>query len=163
MINLNKDFQVYVGGNKEKILECVELFRKIGRTAWDESYVADWVNTGCAKYLLTSYADKSKIEWNCLVSDTPMPEYTLDEFREAVNMKFNTTEQCITCEKVIMYRSEDGTLFDTEEACVKYQYKYKLINILEDNVYALRHEDGEEVLDVMKEHKELFLSYSNNC
>ena len=67
------------------------------------------------------------------------------------------------CKQVIKYQSEDGKVFDTEQECIIYQKERKLVKILEDNVYALRHEDGDEVLQLMKDHKELFLEYLQNC
>ena len=91
-------------------------------------------------------------------------EITLPQLRDMVSAHRNNADKSTPDYKqVIKYQSEDGMLFDTEEACVKYQSKCKLVNILEDNIYALRHEDGEEVLELMKEHKELFLDYLNNC
>lgn len=66
------------------------------------------------------------------------------------------------CTQVIKYQSEDGELFDTEQECINYQSGRELVTILEDNIYALRHDDGYEVLELMKQHKELFLDYLQN-
>lgn len=87
-------------------------------------------------------------------------EITLPQLREMVSAHSNTVKKSTPAYKqVIKYQSEDGMLFDTEQECINYHNERKLVNLLEDNIYALRHEDGDEVLDLMKQHKELFLEY----
>lgn len=66
------------------------------------------------------------------------------------------------CTQVIKYQSEDGVLFDTEQECINYQNGRELSALLEENIYSLRHEDGYEVLELMKQHKALFLDYLQN-
>lgn len=65
------------------------------------------------------------------------------------------------CTQVIKYQSEDGVLFDTEQECINYQSRCKLVTILEDDIYTID-DVGYEVLKLMKHHKELFLDYLQN-
>lgn len=91
-------------------------------------------------------------------------EITLPQLRDMVSLESNGANKSTPSYKqVIKYQSEDGMLFDTEQECINYQNEHQLVNLLEDNIYALRHEDGGEVLDLMKQHKDLFLDYLNNC
>lgn len=90
-------------------------------------------------------------------------EITLPQLRDTVSLYSNGANKSTSAYKqVIKYQSEDGTLFDTEQECINYQNERKLVTLLEDNIYALRYEDGCEVLDLMKQHKELFLEYLQN-
>lgn len=90
-------------------------------------------------------------------------EINLPQLRDMVSLESNGVNKHTSAYKqVIKYQSEDGTLFDTEQECINYHNERKLVNILEDNIYALRHEDGSEVLDLMKQHKDLFLEYLQN-
>ena len=90
-------------------------------------------------------------------------ELTLPQLRDMVSLYSNGANKSTPAYKqVIKYQSEDGTLFDTEQECINYHNERKLVNLLEDNIYALRHEDGGDVLDLMKQHKDLFLEYLQN-
>lgn len=87
-------------------------------------------------------------------------EITLPQLRDMVSLYSNGANKSTPAYKqVIKYQSEDGRLFDTEQECINYHNERKLVNILEDSIYALRHEDGSEVLDLMKQYKELVLDY----
>ena len=90
-------------------------------------------------------------------------EITLPQLREMVSAHRNNVKKSKSAYKqVIKYQSEDGRLFDTEQECINYHNEREIVSLLEDNIYALRHEDGSEVLDLMKQHKELFLEYLQN-
>lgn len=90
-------------------------------------------------------------------------DITLPQLRDMVGLENNGANKSTpACKQVIKYQSEDGILFDTEQECINYHNERKLVNLLEDNIYALRHEDGSEVLDLMKQHKDLFLEYLQN-
>ena len=90
-------------------------------------------------------------------------EITLPQLLDMVSLESNGANKSTSAYKqVIKYQSEDGTLFDTEQECINYHNERKLVNLLEDNIYALRHEDGGDVLDLMKQHKDLFLEYLQN-
>lgn len=163
-IDLNGQFQVHVGGDRNKIKECVELFKKIGRFAWHEHYILDWLKEPhSVNYLLTSRR-QDKIEWNQEISIRDMPEYTLEEFKEAVECLETQEESKMNYvfEQVTMYKTEDGELFDSVEKCVNYQREKDLINLLSSNIYDLDFDSAEEVLDFMGRNKQLFLDYLNN-
>lgn len=84
-MNLDKNFQVIVGADKESILEAVRLFKKIGRTPWREEYVTSWCeNDSNCNYVLCSSTSKDKIEWNKELSSEPLPVVTVDQFRKAL-------------------------------------------------------------------------------
>jgi hypothetical protein len=60
----------------------------------------------------------------------------------------------------VSYTPEITTMrFETEQECINHHQIHKLINILEDNIYSLRNIDADNVLELMKQHKELFLAY----
>lgn len=96
-MNLDKNFQVIVGADKESILEAVRLFKKIGRTPWREEYVTSWCgnNSNC-NYILCSTISNDKIEWNKELSSEPMPVVTVDQFRKAVLKHANYKLEKIT-------------------------------------------------------------------
>lgn len=140
--------------NEAESKEAQELFEQLGfeKTGFscDEFpyYLATWEG-GFSDYPLDS-----------LNVSRARKQITLTQLRDMVGLDSNGANKSTPAYKqVIKYQSEDGMLFDTEQECINYHNERKLVNLLEDNIYALRHEDGGEVLDLMRQHKELFLEY----
>lgn len=84
-MNLDKNFQVIVGGDTELITEAISLFEKIGRTPIRGDFLKVYYKSGIdCNYILCSSTSKDKIEWCQLPSLEPMPVVTVDQFRKAV-------------------------------------------------------------------------------